>query len=91
MHNGIISSEPGEESIRSNLRDILHGLGLDLTYQKSIIPNTCKIRLASAYDKKIVEAMDGQIFITKAILDEEKIRPYELSFGVKEIIMSFID
>jgi hypothetical protein len=72
------------------LRDTLHDLGADLIYQRIIALDIGSIRLAKAQDKRIIGSMNEHIGLALAILDEEEISPYDLSFRINEQILTII-
>jgi hypothetical protein len=87
---GVTNFQRFFERMRDILRDTLHDIGADLIYQRIIAPNTGSILLAKAQDKRIISSMNDHIGFAKAILDDEEISPYDLSFRINENILTII-
>ena len=91
MHGaGVTDFTTFYKRMNDTLKDVLHGIGADRIFQEIIAPNSRKVRLAKSQDRRVIGAMNDNIQFAKAVLDDEQISPYDLSFRINKNIHLFL-
>jgi hypothetical protein len=65
--------------------------GYQLIRERVFIPDTGSIFIAKALNRSVIGSMNELVLYAQAILTEEEISPYDLSFKLNDFLMSYID
>jgi|SRR5271157_1494789 hypothetical protein len=91
MHGaGVTDFTKFYERMNDTLKDVLHDIGADLIFEKTIVPNSRKVRLAKAQDRRVIGAMNDNIHFAKFVLEKEGKNLHHLSSRVNKYIHLFL-
>jgi hypothetical protein len=87
MHGaGVTDFSEFIDRLSDTFKDVLHGIGADLIFQRIIVPGMKEVRFAKAQEKRIISSMNDNVGFAKAVLIDDNISPYELTFEVNKNI-----
>lgn len=65
--------------------------GFGFIADRLIAPNTFKVSVSKSLNRAVTGSMNDLIFNAKYYLEDEDISPYELSFKLNEMPLSYIE
>jgi hypothetical protein len=72
------------------LRDVMEKDGLRLLYEKQVAPQAARISFSKAINRSVTGSMNDLVFQAKWHLIRDEISPYDLSFRLNEVPMSYL-
>jgi len=65
--------------------------GYQFIRERLFIPEASTISIAKALNRTVIGSMNELVLYAQRILSAEEISPYDLSFKLNDILMSYID
>ncbi len=75
----------------TTLSETLHDDGFEFIAQRLVIPEAARISLSKPLNRSVTGSMNNLIMIAKCYLEDGDVSPYDLSFKLNGVIMSYIN
>ncbi len=77
-------------AVRS-LSELMEDDGFQLIRDRAFLPETSSISFSKALNRSVTGSMNELVLYAQIILSEEEIAPYDLSFKLNDMLLSYID
>ena len=79
------------EGIAEHMSDFIRSAGYESIFEKFIVPSMDVISFSKALNRSVTGSMNDFIFQAKYHLTEGELSPFEVSFHLNEVPMSYLD
>ena len=75
----------------SSISELIEDDGFQLIRERVFLPETSSISFSKALNRSVTGSMNELVIYAQTILSEEEISPYDLSFKLNDMLLSYID
>lgn len=75
----------------SSISELLEDDGLQLIRERVFLPNTSSCSFSKALNRSVIGSINELVMYAQVILSSEEISPYDLSFKLNDMLMSYIE
>ena len=87
---GITNDSKFLQRVMSNISEFMRDDGHEFIYQRLIAPETSHVSFSKALNRSVTGSMNDLVFHAKVHLIESEMSPYDVSFQLNEMPMSFL-
>ena len=75
----------------SSISELLEDDGFQLIRERVFLPDTSSCSFSKALNRSVIGSINELIMYAQTILNSEEISPYDLSFKLNDVLMSYIE
>jgi hypothetical protein len=88
---GILNDSQFLDRALSSLREFMADDGQEFIFRTFVAPASVSVRFASALNRSVTGSMNDLVYHTQMWLTEGELSPFDVSFKLNEVPMSFLD
>ena len=87
---GIANDGQFLDRITSYMSEFIRDNGYEFIYERLIMPSMGSISFSKALNRSVTGSMNDLVFLAKTRLVEQEVSPYDVSFWLNEVPMSYL-
>jgi hypothetical protein len=87
---GITDENALLHGMTDTMRDVMEKDGYRMIYEKQVAPQAARVSFSKAINRSVTGSMNDLVFIAKWHLIRDELSPYDVSFRLNEVPMSYL-
>ena len=88
---GLRDERSFRKGVTDAMSDVLRSAGHGSIFEKCIVPSMADVRFSKALNRSVTGSMNEFMGMAKFYLTEGELSPFEVSFRLNGVIMSYLD